>query len=72
LFEFLFGWLKAENLIGRQGKAMGWYRRAPKPFFEMRRLILDDGEKVTSYTYPVTQFFVYAGIAIGLLLIILA
>ncbi len=71
-FEFLFGLLKAESLIGRQGKAMGWYRRAPKPYFEMRRLILDGGETVTSYTYPVTQFFVYAGILIGILLIVLA
>jgi heat shock protein HtpX len=71
-FEFLFGWLKADKLIGRQGKAMGWYRRGPRPFFEMRHLVLDDGEKVTSYVYPVTQFFVYAGMVVGLLLVVLA
>jgi heat shock protein HtpX len=71
LFEFLFGWLKADKLIGRQGKASGWYRRSPKPRLEMRRLILDGGEKVTSYVYPLTQFVVYAGILAGLLLIVL-
>jgi heat shock protein HtpX len=71
IFEFLFGWLKAESLIGQRGKAMGWYRRAPKPYFEMRRLALESGENVTSYVYPVTQFFVYAGIVIGIFLIAL-
>lgn len=67
-FEFLFGWLKAEELIGRRGKVMGWYRRAPRPYLEMRELVLDDGKKVTSYLYPVQQFFVYCGLALGLLL----
>jgi heat shock protein HtpX len=70
--EFLFGWLKADKLVGRRGKATGWYRRGPRPFFEMRRLTLDDGEKVTSYVYPVTQFFVYAVLVAGVLLVALA
>jgi heat shock protein HtpX len=70
--EFLFGWFRAEKLIGRQGKATGWYRRGPRPFFEMRHLLLDGGEKVTSYVYPATQFFVYAVVAAGLLLTIFA
>jgi heat shock protein HtpX len=70
--EFLFGWLKADKLIGRQGKALGWYRRGPRPYFEMRHLTLDGGEKVTSYVYPVTQFFVYAGLVAGILLTVLA
>jgi heat shock protein HtpX len=70
--EFLFGWIKAESLIGRTGKVMGWYRRSPKPYFEMRKLVFDDGETVTSYSYPVVQFLVYAGIVIGLFLILLA
>jgi len=34
-------------------------------------LRLETGEKVTSYVYPVTQFFVYAGIILGVLLLIL-
>jgi heat shock protein HtpX len=71
IFEFLFGWIKAEKLIGQRGKAMGWYRRSPNPYMEMRYLELDNGEKVTSYLYPVTQFFVYAGMALGVLLIAL-
>jgi heat shock protein HtpX len=71
LVEFLFGWLKAEDLIGLRGKAMGWYRRSPRPYLELRRLVFEDGETVTSYLYPVSQFFVYAGMAVGVLLLIL-
>jgi heat shock protein HtpX len=69
LFEFFFGWLKAEELIGKRGKVMGWYRRAPRPYFEMRRLVFEDGQKLTSYLYPVQQFMVYLGLVLGLLLI---
>ncbi|MBN1953702.1 MAG: M48 family metalloprotease [Anaerolineae bacterium] len=70
IFEFLFGWIKAEKLIGQRGKAMGWYRRSPNPYLEMRHLELDNGEKATSYNYPVAQFFVYAGMVLGALLIV--
>lgn len=72
LFEFFFGWIKAEKLIGQRGRAVGWYRRAPRPYFELRHLYLESGEKVTSYVYPVAQFFVYAGIVLGTLLMLLA
>jgi heat shock protein HtpX len=68
LFEFLFGWMKAEKLIGQQGEVVGWYRRAPKPYIEMRQLRLESGEKITSYVYPLTQFFVYAGLVLGAVL----
>jgi heat shock protein HtpX len=71
LLEFFFGWVKAESLIGQEGKATGWYRRSPKPYFEMRKLILKNGETVTSYVYPVAQFFVYAGMVSGVLLLAL-
>jgi heat shock protein HtpX len=69
--DFLFGWIKAESLIGQRGKAMGWYRRSPVPYFEMRKLTLENGETVTSYSYPVGQFLVYVGIALGLVLLAL-
>lgn len=67
IFEFLFGWLKAEDFIGKAGKAQGWYRRAPRPVFEMRRLVLDDGETVTSYYYPFVQAIVYIVLGLGVL-----
>jgi heat shock protein HtpX len=70
IFEFLFGWIKAEKLIGKQGEAVGWYRRAPRPYFEMRELRLEGDEVVKSYLYPFSQFFLYAGLIIGLVLMI--
>lgn len=70
--EFLFGWFKAEQLVGVSGEAIGWYRRAPKPYFEMRELRLENGETVTSYLYPVSQFFVYAGMVLGGILLFFA
>jgi heat shock protein HtpX len=70
IWEFFFGWLKADHLIGKTGTAVGWYRRSPRPYFEMRRIMLDDNKKVTSYLYPVVQFFVYAGMVAGVILLL--
>jgi heat shock protein HtpX len=69
--EFLFGLFKAEHLIGRSGTAQGWYRRAPRPYFEMRRILLEGGEQIVSYSYPVAQFLVYSLCALGVLGILL-
>jgi hypothetical protein len=68
LLDFLFGVFKAEKLIGKSGQALGWYRRAPRPYFEVRHIIFEDGEKVNTYWYPFTQFFVYAAMVVGLAL----
>ena len=42
-----------------------------RPYFEMRWLIMEDGERITSYTYLLTQFFVYAGMLAGIILMAL-
>lgn len=70
ILEFLFGWLKAGELIGRRGKVMGWYRRSPRPYIELRKMMLEDGKTITSYSYPVAQLLVYAGILLGVILLI--
>lgn len=70
IFEFLFGAFKAEKLILHSGRVTGWYRRGPAPRLEMRHLFLDNGAKVTSFNYPLAQFFVYFGVAVGLALIV--
>lgn len=68
--EFQFGWTKAESLIGQHAVATGWYRRSLRPYFEMRKLELANGETVTSNGYPFTQFLIYAGMLVGLILLI--
>jgi len=71
ILEFFFGWVKAESLIGKRGKATGWYRRSPRPYFEMRQLVLEDGERVTSYVYPLGQLLIYAAVLFGAFLLAL-
>ena len=63
--------IKAQDLVGQTGKVMGWYRRSPRPYLEMRRLVLESGKVVTSYVYPLVQFFVYAGMVLGAVLLAL-
>ena len=70
ILEFLFGWTRAEKLIGQRGETAGWYRRSPRPYFEMRRLKLESGETVTSYFYPFTQSLLYLVLLVGVLLIV--
>jgi Zn-dependent protease with chaperone function len=41
--EFLFGWLKAGKYVGRPARVSGWYRRAPVPYIEVRRVEMTDG-----------------------------
>ncbi|NIM96391.1 MAG: M48 family metalloprotease [Anaerolineales bacterium] len=71
IFEFFFGWMKAEDLIGKRGKVMGWYRRSPRPYLEMRKLVLEDGDTITSYLYPFQQLLVYIGLGLGGFLLLL-
>lgn len=70
IFELLFGLLKAEQLIGQRGKVMGWYRRAPRPYLEMRKLVLENGKTITSYLYPLQQAIAYLGLLLGIMLIV--
>ena len=71
ILEVLFGWLKADDLIGQTGQAEGWYRRAPRPVFELRRLTLDDGRIINSYFYLFVQGIVYTCILVGLAALVL-
>jgi heat shock protein HtpX len=71
ILEFLFGWLRTDKLIGKRGKIMGWYRRGARPYFEMRRLVLEDGEVINSYVYPLAQILVYTSMFVGMALLAL-
>lgn len=51
--EFLFGAFRAQEFIGKDVVAVGWYRRQPRPYLELRYLIPREGPAQTSYAYPV-------------------
>jgi len=67
LWETLFGLLRADSLVGMTGKARGWFRRAPRPVFELRELELGDGRVIKTYVYPLGEFANYAVLALGVL-----
>ncbi|MFQ6100023.1 MAG: zinc metalloprotease HtpX [Anaerolineae bacterium] len=70
LWETLFGLLRADSLIGMTGKARGWFRRAPRPFFELRELELEDGRVIKTYVYPLGELANYALLAMGMLALV--
>jgi Zn-dependent protease with chaperone function len=67
LWETLFGLLRADSLIGAKGKARGWFRRAPRPVFELRELELESGRVIKTYVYPLGEVVNYAVLALGVL-----
>ena len=67
LWETLFGLLRVDSLIGVRGAARGWFRRTPRPIFELRELELEDGQVVKTYVYPLGELVNYAVLALGML-----
>jgi Zn-dependent protease with chaperone function len=52
IWNFLYGWLKAGKLQGHDIRAIGWFRRAPVPYFEILRFeTLDDNQSRSCYAY---------------------
>ena len=66
--EFLFGLLKADQMIGKKVKVTGWYRRGPSPYLEVWRAHADTGEGFKCYWYGSQVFVAVAMIVVGLLL----
>jgi hypothetical protein len=59
--EFLFGVFRAEDLVGKDAHAVGWYRRAPRPYFELLRVEYPDAPAQRCWSYT-------ANLAIALVL----
>ncbi len=70
LWETLFGLFKVDSLVGTQCKARGWFRRTPRPVFELRELELEDGQVIKTYVYPLGEFANYAILGLGVLAVI--
>jgi Zn-dependent protease with chaperone function/Zn-finger nucleic acid-binding protein len=41
IWEFLWGWLRGQKLVGGHVVVEGWYRRSPVPFVEIKRFTVD-------------------------------
>ncbi len=49
--DFLFGIFKAKYFVGKDVEAVGWYRRAPAPYFELYKAEAAD-IRCKCWTYP--------------------
>jgi hypothetical protein len=70
VLALLFGLLRIDSLVGVKGEARGWFRRTPRPLFELRELELEDGQIIKTYVYPLGEFANYAILALGMLALV--
>jgi heat shock protein HtpX len=66
LFEFLFGLLKADQFIGQEVVAEGWYRRWPGPYVELWKMRDLRGGVQTCYNWAVGYYGSILLAAVGL------
>lgn len=67
LWEFFFGLLRAKNLQNHPATIIGWYRRAPMPYIEIKALITD-GDRRNCYVYAMKLVSWIALLAFGMAL----
>ncbi len=48
IWEWIWGWLRGDSMIGKEITVQGWYRRSPMPYIEMNNFTV---EKVTRRSY---------------------
>ena len=68
IWEWIWGWLRGDSLIGGHVRVKGWYRRSPMPFIEIKEFTVD-GKRRRSYLWMFRYFTTFVIIGIGLLLL---
>jgi hypothetical protein len=48
IWEWIWGWLRGDSMIGKEITVQGWYRRSPMPYIEINNFTV---EKVTRRSY---------------------
>lgn len=69
IWSFFFGLLGAKNYINEDVEAIGWYRRSPVPFIELKTLTSSHGKEQHCYVYPVKLTAAIVIIIAGIFLI---
>jgi heat shock protein HtpX len=68
IINFFFGLLRAAKYIDQEAEVVGWYRRAPVPFIEIKKLIVN-GKESACYVYNAKLIFaslmIFCGIVIA-------
>jgi heat shock protein HtpX len=70
LWDFFFGLLRRARYDNQKAEVVGWYRRAPVPYIELRSIRVEGEEEKKCYTYVAK--YVWAGILtiIGLIMML--
>jgi len=69
IFNFLFGLLRAARYINQDAEVIGWYRRSPVPYIEIKKLMIA-GKESTCLTYNTKLIFSMALIILGFVMAI--
>jgi heat shock protein HtpX len=64
IWEFFFGLLRGEHLQNKEAVVVGWYRRAPVPYVELKSITVD-GKTRTCYVYHMKIGFGLVLLVIG-------
>lgn len=64
LFSWIFALRSVPELIGREVSVIGWYRRAPVPYLELRKIVCD-GQTRTCYSLEAQYIVSLLGLAVG-------
>ena len=64
IWNFLFGLLGGKNYIGNKVEIVGWYRRAPIPYVELKSIKLEKGRIKNCYVF-------YAKIVISIIIVLI-
>jgi heat shock protein HtpX len=67
IFNFLFGLLRAAKYINQDVKIIGWYRRSPVPYIEIKKFTIGDKES-TCFVYHVKLIFCITIIILGFIM----
>lgn len=69
LWEFFFGLLKGEEYQNKEAEVVGWYRRMPVPYIELKSLRIQGGKEQRCYTkqakYSLGSIMIIAGLVLA-------
>ncbi len=70
LWDFFFGLLRRAKYDNQEAEVVGWYRRAPVPYIELKSLMVQGEKEKKCYTYMAK--YIWAGILaiVGLLMVL--
>jgi hypothetical protein len=70
LWNFFFGLLRRGGYDGREVEVVGWYRRNPVPYLEIKSIQVRGQKARTCYTYLGKYFFAGLFTVIGLMVML--